>query len=363
MSILHPLECYFIEQIMSIESYEKRYREFKAAMDVAETRYLEVMRHIPIDFRSRPVNQQLDVTWGSTVLPNLRRTLKLLESDYLYRLNNNLSAYPSGGAMESDLKGMHADMGVDFSWMGMEAEQRFDLHFNLANGIDSNIRRSTTTTWTEGYLTYGLDPNNRHSNFGLTLPTRIPRYELVPDEVVKIGKKPRITGLYLPSVPHAAASFLYPHANDYTMQAMQGQELQRYVDEDTGKVFYYWEKRDMVPTEWTLIRRVDGEYLDVPPEGFFPNHHPQELYHWPEREKQYLSEQAQPRIAAWSGETCPHSGRWSTFMYRGVEFTHFEQGQQIPEWLDKYGAPQKAQWTLLERDDGGSPLIKHIDRQ
>jgi hypothetical protein len=45
-------------------------------------------------------------------------------------------------------------------------------------------------------------------------------------------------------------------------------------------------------------------------------------------------------------------------MYRGMEYSHFKQGQVIPNWLDDYGDKQQAKWTLLERDDGGSPLIE-----
>lgn len=360
MSILHPQECYLLEQSISVENYKRCYEAYKHAIEIAETRYDEVMRNIPLDYRNRPINQQLDITWGSRVLPNLRRTLAWLEKSYILRLHSGeWPAVAGGGGVRSDRKGMYADMGADLSWMGENCQQQFEFYFQEANQLDNNIACSTRNEWREGELTYNLSPN-----FGLVVPKRIPRYELVPDITLKTGERPKVAGLYLPDVDHAAATFLYPQIPnlEWSTLAFQGKEMKRFVNSNTQRVSYSWKSSDNVPCLWTLIRRVEGEYLDVPDEGFFPNHHPQELYSWPEHEKRYLNQQIEPRIIAWSGERCPHQGQWTTFMYRGVEFLHFEQDQLIPDWFDEYGSPQKVQWTLLERDDGGSPFVENFNK-
>ncbi|TEA26373.1 hypothetical protein O970_09015, partial [Candidatus Schmidhempelia bombi str. Bimp] len=143
MGILHPQECYLLEQTITVDAYKKRYEHYKKAIEIAESRYLEIMRHIPADYRNRAINQQLDITWGSCVLPNLRRTLNYLEEAYILRLHNDLKAYPSGGRIGSDAKGMYMDMGVDTSWLGNEAEKQFHLYFSKARNLDDNIRGTT----------------------------------------------------------------------------------------------------------------------------------------------------------------------------------------------------------------------------
>ncbi|TEA26371.1 hypothetical protein O970_09035, partial [Candidatus Schmidhempelia bombi str. Bimp] len=173
MGILHPQECYLLEQTITVDAYKKRYEAYKKAIEIAESRYLEIMRHIPADYRNRAINQQLDITWGSCVLPNLRDTLNSLEEDYILRLHNDLKAYPSGGGIRSDAKGMYADMGVDTSWMGTEAEKQFRHYFWKAEKLDSNIESTTRNNgWTEDFLTYGFIAEDDNYNFGLSLPTR-----------------------------------------------------------------------------------------------------------------------------------------------------------------------------------------------
>lgn len=71
---------------------------------------------------------------------------------------------------------------------------------------------------------------------------------------------------------------------------------------------YNWDESRWAETGWTLIRRVEGEFLDVPPEGFFPNGTPEELYNWPEREKDYITREGE-YISAWSGEPTERS-KW-----------------------------------------------------
>lgn len=56
----------------------------------------------------------------------------------------------------------------------------------------------------------------------------------------------------------------------------------------------------------------------------FPAGTPEELYNWPQRQQQYITEQQ--RISASSGEPCPHGGEWSIFVEDKPVTVTLEQG-------------------------------------
>ncbi|HCM9650868.1 TPA: type VI secretion protein ImpA, partial [Enterobacter bugandensis] len=165
---------------------------------------------------------------------------------------------------------------------------------------------------------------------------------------------PVITGIYLPDVEQAPAQLLYrgvKYGNPPTCR--QGIKRSEWVDEKTGKRDYNWDETRWAETGWTLIRRVEGEYLDVPPEGFFPNKTPDELYNWPEREKDYITREGE-YISAWSGEPSPYSGDWSMFTGSEMKYVSVGQGQALPYLTGANDSPQRVCWTLIKRDDNGS---------
>ena len=106
-----------------------------------------------------------------------------------------------------------------------------------------------------------------------------------------------------------------------------------------------------------------NRFIDVPPEGFFPQGMPEELYNWPQREAQYVTDRQ--RMAACSGEACPHSGEWSIFVEGRQATVTLEQGEQMPEWTDrkmegeyKRGEKFHVLWSLMNRHDGGSVWVE-----
>lgn len=119
------------------------------------------------------------------------------------------------------------------------------------------------------------------------LPRRIPRYELDPSVRIEQDQSPTQIGVYLPDVPFAAARLLYPNEFEGGIRAFQGGERSDYVNKETGKRDYHWEKTQWAETGWTLIRRIEDEFIDVPERGFSPRGEPDELYTWPERESQF----------------------------------------------------------------------------
>lgn len=91
--------------------------------------------------------------------------------------------------------------------------------------------------------------------------------------VVRPGDKVEIPGVYLPDVDHACAQFLHPYRTNQLkpdllhvrgmgeISVHQGLQRDEYGD--------WEEERQVVPT-WTLVRRVESQFLLVPPEGFYP---------------------------------------------------------------------------------------------
>ncbi|MBS0971402.1 hypothetical protein JK232_21185 [Nissabacter archeti] len=101
---------------------------------------------------------------------------------------------------------------------------------------------------------------------------------------------------------------------------------------------------------------MDNRIKFSKPEGFFPNGTPDELYNWPTREKAYISHDKH-YITAWSGEPAPHAGDWSAFTQQGMQNAALRQGQPLPYLPTSSPSPERAQWTLIKREDGGSVFI------
>jgi hypothetical protein len=97
---------------------------------------------------------------------------------------------------------------------------------------------------------------------------------------------------------------------------------------------------------------VEGEYIEVPAGGFFPNGTPEELYSWPEREAEFISREGEP-ISGWSGEAAAHAGDWSVFTGREMQHVTLEKGEPLPWLTDENHSPERACWTLVRRKDGG----------
>ncbi|SEM39276.1 type VI secretion system protein VasJ, partial [Pseudomonas sp. ok272] len=97
----------------------------------------------------------------------------------------------------------------------------------------------------------------------------------------------------------------------------------------------------------------EGEFIDVPAQGFFPKGEPDELYRWPEREARFTYREG-PHITALSGELTGHAGKWAMNGRRGLEYVDLQQGQRL-----SYKNEQPVKWTLIARADGGSCIEPH----
>jgi len=347
MGILHPQECYFLEKFISAEHYGETRDAIIAYIDAHEEALARYKREMPINTRKLPQWQQADIVWESRVMPNIRPMKERYMKAYILRTHNDIKAFDIGHAMSNISKGI-----VEF-WNGWMTEEEILVISQLetiASKLDHRLSDSLRGAWDEGDLTYINSMYDKSD-----LPKTIPRYKLDQSVRIELGDIPSQTGFYLPDIDCAPARFI---AEDYgkPASARQGTRRSDWVDSETGEKEYCWLESQWAKTGWTLIRRIEGEFIDVPPEGFFPKGLPEELYNWPEKEK--LLRQAEPtRITAYSGETSPHSGRWGTFIDGSLRYAHVRQEQVLPEYEDKEGKLHRTLWSLLERDDKGSVFI------
>ena len=354
MAILHPQECWLLERIMSPEYYRRRFEGWQAFVELCERQVAEWSKTIPLDVRRRPLYEQIDAVWGGRVLPNIRSTLKSVQYDFIQLQQGDLRVLQSGGNISSDMKGL-IDHPPD--WMSPAAQKQYDRLKWRGAHYNNLIRRTSGGYWYDGELTYYYE-ESLHGP--LALPMQLPLYELDSSVYLREDDPVTVAGLYLPDIPDASAQLLY--RSEHIPEAWQGRVRTKYVNE-AGIQEYYWESGAWAKCNWKRIRRVANRFINVPPEGFFPQGMPEELYNWPQREAQYVTDRQ--RIAAYSGEACPHSGEWSIFVEGRQATETLVQGEPMPEWTDrkmegeyKRGEKFHVLWSLMNRHDGGSVWVE-----
>lgn len=342
MAVLHPLECYLLETFSSPEHYAATRDAIIEWIDAHEAAFARLQGNLDPCQRSKPRWQQGDIVWGSRVLPNIRPSRDFYIKAYIQRVNNDPLAFRAGRAMNSHNRGISEFWD---GWMTEEEKQLIALKRAKASKLDGRLGTTARGTWDEGHLTHdGLGKVYELAE----LPRRIPRYELDPSVRVEKDEQATQIGIYLPDVDFAAARVLYPTEFEGGIEAYQGVRRTDYVCERTGKPAYGWKDSQWTETGWTLIRRVEDEFIDVPERGFFPKGEPEELYSWPEHDAQAIARNAPPTTAM-SGEPASHSGKWSIGTRKGFEYIDLQQGDYLPL---KDGQPVK--WTLIRRADGGN---------
>jgi hypothetical protein len=65
MAILHPQECYLLEQFSSAEHIAATRDAIIAFIDAHEAAYARYLSEIPVRSRSEPLWKQADVVWGN----------------------------------------------------------------------------------------------------------------------------------------------------------------------------------------------------------------------------------------------------------------------------------------------------------
>ncbi|MCY1399480.1 hypothetical protein D9M71_145370 [compost metagenome] len=313
MAVLHPLECYLLETFSSPEHFAATRDAIIDWIDAHEAAYARLQNQLDPRQRNKPQWQQGDVVWGNRVMPNIRPDRDFYIKAYIQRINNDPQAFKAGHAMRSNNRGIREFWD---DWMTGDEQHRISLAQDKATTLDERLGATNGGSWDEGHLTY----NGQDRVYQLDeLPQRIPRYMLDPSVRIEKDERPKQIGIYLPDADFAPAHLLYPTQwVDGGQKVRRGVRRSTWVNPDTGKRDYDWEEQELIETGWTLIRRVEGEFIDVPERGFFPKGEPEELYTWPEREPQFIRQDG-AFITAMSGELATHAGKWSIFGRQGLE--------------------------------------------
>ncbi|MGC0938964.1 type VI secretion protein ImpA [Pantoea agglomerans] len=353
MAILHPQECYLLEKFILHEHYAATRDAIFAYINAHEAAFARYLREMPLNNRKLPLWQQADMVWGNRVLLNIRPMKERYMQVYILRTDNDIQVFNIGHAMSNIGK------GIAECWDGWMTKQEIETISELqgtASILDQQLSTTISGGWEEGRLTYRAESIISAS----PLPAEIPRYELDHSVRIEANEKPVQTGIYLPDIDFAPACFI-PASYHLPPEENMGIERSDYVGID-GKPGYSWKESEWAKTGWTLIRRVEGKYIDVPPGGFFPEGKPEKLYNWPQREIE-LSHEERERITCWSGAFAPLDGRWATIVNGTKQYIQIHTGQIIPKFEDKHGQKHPACWSLLERDDGGNVFaITPIER-
>lgn len=236
MAVLHPLECYLLEQFSSPVHFSSTRDAIIEWIDAHEAAYARLHSQLDSRQRNKPQWQQGDLVWGSRVLPNIRPDRDFYIKAYIQRVNNDPLAFKAGRAMAFNTRGIREFWD---DWMTENEQKRISQTEDRAGLLDQQLGATNSGTWDEGHLTY----NGQGSVYQQTeLPRRIPRYVLDPSVRIEKYENANQIGIYLPDVDFAAARLLYPTKFEGGTEAYQGVRHSDYVDANTGKRAYDWKE-------------------------------------------------------------------------------------------------------------------------
>ena len=311
MAELQPQEIFLLERYSSLE-YLMHVREaWKVFVQFTEGCLETYLQNLAPNQRRKPLPQQADIVWGGTVLPNFRAILDGLNRSVIMRSHDDPDVFIGlcGGVMSAN-KG---ESEFSHDWM-TEAEQ--EQYFDLLSGAvvsASRILKTTSGAWSEGTLTRLYS-----EGFGrLPLPSNIPAYQLDYGVVLNPRDPVVTTGIYLPDLPFTAAQFLHPK----TPRSVSGPDGELGVWQGKKKdADGYWEESEWGPATWTLVRRIEGQFIEVPPQGFYP------------------AETQPTATRADANQPCPQSGYWYT-PAKAHSRAYFNKADLMPDYpASSYGA-------------------------
>ncbi len=310
MAVLHPQEVYLLELYSSLnyiadgrDAWRKLVRHHEECLE-------RFMNNLPPDYRSRHLSEQPDVIWGNTVLPNFRSTLDRLNQAVILLSHNDPRGYNAAGGVQGDLRGANEYW---HEWMSEDELKTDDDLTTNASHLNRMIDFTTEGTWQAGTLSW------RYSERAwgpLNLPASLPVYTLDPTVIINPGDLVEVCGVYLPEAENTAAQFLHPGRTTWA----NGKPRPLTVRQGLNKNEYGgWEEEQDIETRWTLIKRIPDQFIEVPPEGFYP--------------KDGIST---GRVEA--NQPCPQSGWWWT-PARNDSRQFFKQNDVMPDFAhSNYGA-------------------------
>jgi hypothetical protein len=236
---LIPQEIYLLERYSSLDYFGRLRDAFAAYLGATDQALALYMRHLPPDYRSKPVHEQPDVVWGERVLPNLRWVMEGLKDGYIRMGQGDLSAMSQAGNVLTAFSSITRDYTPE--WMPQPMQNDAYEHSGNASKLASNIQFTALAQWEVGTLTAGYSLRSRGS---LDAPPSWPVYAMKYSARVRSGDTVTRSGIYLPDASGACAQLL-----------IEGQEaweasVQR-LDTDPP-----YPKSIRMPTSWTLVERI-----------------------------------------------------------------------------------------------------------
>ncbi len=246
---------YLLERYISPAYFEdllQTWRKFVASNEASLDRY---MHNLPADARNRPLPQQADITWGGTVLPNLRETLETLEDGYRRILFGDLKGLSAARAPVSDNRGI-----VDFStdWMTKDELTVFESLLAKSYTAAFNIDRTEGAYWSPGVLSFDYESSQRGP---LDLPARLPHYQVVREPGIRSGYRVPIAGIYISDVPHSSPQFLNSQFEAPNAEVLLG--YQTVLSPLDGSVCGKDPLTEHVECTWSRVMRAHNSFEPV----------------------------------------------------------------------------------------------------
>jgi hypothetical protein len=298
---LIPQEIYLLERYSSLEYFGQMRDAFGACTKAAEDALAEFMRHLPPDYRSKPLHEQPDIVWGERILPNMQWAVDGLNEGYNSISNQDLSGLGFAGNVDTTFAAINRDYSS--TWMPAPFEAEFDKQWRIASQPASNISFTEQSDWTKGALTTRYKDDNRGP---LAPPPTWPQYRLNPSVRVRSGEPVPRNGIYLPDSDLGCAQLLIK-------------------DEDASQVLLPRDPSSTVPlkrsqrsvdTIWTLVERVADCGGGTPGEAD--------------------PIKAGMRLRCEANQPCPREGWWFT-PTKSDSRQKFKQGQVMPTVGGDYG--------------------------
>ncbi len=313
---LIPQEIYLLERYSSLEYFGQMRDHFAECVKAAEDALAEFMRHIPPDYRSRPLHQQPDAVWGERVIPNMQWALAGLNDGYIRISHGDLDGLGFAGNVRTTFASINRDYRID--WMPQPFQDQYDRAERLASKMASNIAHTEQGNWDFGDLSFAYHEPSRGP---LNAPASWPVYRLNPEVQVRTGEKVPRTGIYLPqNGPSAAALLIEGQKAIDAEMCINAEELLR--DPEGARP---QSRRE--PTLWTLVERVADEGGDNPMPA---------------------TGEAALRLKCDAGAPCPRTGWWFTPAKTNSR-RYFQAGQILPD-LHADGGLTIWQWDGRQDD-------------
>ena len=311
---LVPQEIYLLERYASRDYFERLVDAFACCVKAAEDALAKFMTQLPPDYRSRPLWQQPDATWGETVLPNLRLTLASLNTGFVQVSNGDLTGLSFAGNVDTAFGALQRD--YDSEWMVEPEQARFDACMREASKLASNIFKTAQHQWRAGTLTVNYQAETRGD---LDAPAAWPSYRATQGVQVATGSPVPRSGIYLPDRNDSSAQFLIKGHG-----APQCSVPRKHPDPAVLSA-----ARDLFDTTWTFVERTSDVGGGIP------------LPRDPDAVTAALRCEA--------GQPCPKAGWWIT-PASDHSRRLFASGQIMPALASDYGHTIW-QWAVDQHGD------------